>query len=290
MSDILKTRAVERPLPRDGENPCPVLDVEQAQALRASLEANGFLPGWPVVRSAGPACEGEIIDGFHRTEFCKELGIEPTVVYQPCETETEFRILQIAANVQRRQMTTAQRAALANELERLYTERARERQRAGQSLTQPVVEGETSRRDREALAQAAKAVGVSVETARQYKAVAEKAPELLDKIDSGQKSIKQAYKEIRPAAQQTAIDETIDSEAEALAEIEAEYFTAQPDVEDVRNRLAGDFVRLVTETDMLIRKNALIPDEITDLRSRPHTFRGTVNRVREFLTLLEEAL
>lgn len=130
--DFLRTRqAPAMPFwDKDSENPCPPLNQSEFEALKRSIRENGYMASWPVVRSAGPACEGHLIDGFHRSAACEELGIEPVTVYQRCESEAHFQILQIRANLDRRQLSDYTRAVLGNRLLPLEQQRAAERRQA----------------------------------------------------------------------------------------------------------------------------------------------------------------
>lgn len=292
MSDLLKTAEAVRNYPHDGgKNPCPPLTVAEREALKASIEENGFVAAFPISRSAGPACEGELIDGFHRTAVCEELGIEPVTVYVPCATETEFRVYQIMANVTRRQLATHQKAALAAELHGLLAQLAKERQgtrtdlQSGQSDL-PQLVGESDKHAGEAGDQAAKAVGISRETLRQYEAVlaADNAEQLLEQIESGAKSVKRAFQTLRD------VDTSIKNEAQAEREL-AEYFTHNTEARhDERERATGDLVRLLMEADALQRKHSIEAADVARLRSRPHTFLGAARRLNEWLGEIEEVL
>lgn len=288
--EVLRTRAAD-PMDRirhdeSDPNPCPPLTAGEYEALKASIAENGLLV--PVLVSAGPACEGQVIDGFHRSRICAELGIVPATHGIPCATDLEFKIRQITTNLERRQISTVQRAMLAARLKPLYEERARERQ----ALGQPVAPGAEKGKARDL---AAKAAGISHETLRQMTAVIEQAPELLEQIEAGAKSIKSAYQALRSATEQAALDSTIASEAAALAEIEetvalmdAETVAETHDV--ARERAVGDAIRLSIELDRLLQRTAIIPDEVAEYRSRPHTFRGTARRMADWFASLGDVL
>lgn len=281
MSDVLRTRAPESALAWDGPNPCPPLTADEDTKLRASLLADGFIPAFPVVISAGPACENQVIDGFNRMRLCEELEIAPIVLLHPCATELDFKILQIKANLERRQLTTDQRSLLAVRLIPMYEERARIRQRTGKApdLTVPGQQGTAAK-------QAAISAGVSESTVYRMKAIteAENADQLLEQIQSGAKSIKKAYETLRD------VDNSLDSEKTAAAEI-AEHFAGNDEARhDALDRVTGDVVRLLMEAEMLIRKHGVTPAEIAGLRSRPHTFLGVARRLNEWLGDMEETL
>lgn len=298
--EVLRTKAVD-PLDQvphpEGPNPCPSLTAAEYAALKHSIEADGYIPAFPVLISAGPACEGQIIDGFHRSAICVELGIEPVRLHHPVATELEFKILQIKANLERRQLTTAQRAMLAARLVPLYEERAKARMLAGKAASDPTAPGQQGPSESGTAAKmAADAAGVSERTVYRMQAILEdeKADKLTDAIAAG-RSIKAVYESIRPAAQQSAIDESIDREAQAAAEIaETVSLLSEDDkvitYDNARERAAADLVRLATEIDRHIQKHALVPDEVADLKSRAHTFRGVATRLTDFFTSLGDVL
>jgi hypothetical protein len=215
VSDNLITRTAD-PMDRvkhdaDDPNPCPPLNAAEYDALKRSIQDDGYIPAFPVVISAGPACDGQIIDGFHRSRVCAELGIEPIRIYHPCATELEFKILQIKANLERRQLSPAQRGILAVRLLPLYEERAKVRMVAG--VADPVIPGSQGRAPR-SVDQVAEAAGVSSATVTRMKAImeSEQADTLLDAITSQGKSVKAAYESLRPAKEQAALDTSISNE------------------------------------------------------------------------------
>lgn len=284
MTDLLKTRATDTALAWDGPNPCPPLTAAEDDALRRSLLEDGFIPAFPIVMSAGPACEGQIIDGFNRLRVCEELNIEPIVLMHPCQTELEFKILQIKANLERRQLTTDQRALLAVRLIPLYEARAALRMKAGQSgqsdPSAPVHQGETGKSAK----LAAEAAGVSERTVYQMKKITEakNADQLLEQISAG-KSVKKVYETLRD------VDTSIKNEAVAEKEL-AEHFPVAPVVDATLERATGDVIRWLMEADAHIRKHGLTANMIAELRSRPHTFLGAARRLNEWLGQVEEVL
>lgn len=292
MNDELRTRAAD-PMDRlahdeNDPNPCPPLTAGEYEALRRSIQDDGFIPAFPVLISAGPAFPGRIIDGHHRSQVCAELGIQPVVLEHPCATELDFKILQIKANLERRQLSTAQRARLGARLLPLYEERAAERQHLGK----PVAQGQEFGR---ASHLAAESAGISHTTLKQMVAVMEQAPELLEQIEAGAKSIKSAYQSLRSAAEQSTLDASVAAEAQALAEIEETVALMAPEAhaeaqDSARERAVGESVRLAVEMDRLLQRHALIPDEVGDYSARPHTFRGTARRLADWFASLGDVL
>lgn len=110
-------------------NPVPELTAEERVALRESILQYGIMT--PVIRSSGPACEGMLVDGFHRTELGEELGVEVPTHYLAFATEAEFRIAQIELNLQRRQLTIGKKIMLGISLEPWERELAKDRMATG---------------------------------------------------------------------------------------------------------------------------------------------------------------
>jgi hypothetical protein len=293
VSDNLITRTAD-PMDRvkhdaDDPNPCPPLNAAEYEALKRSIQDDGYIPAFPVVISAGPACDGQIIDGFHRSRVCAELGIEPIRIYHPCATELEFKILQIKANLERRQLSPAQRGILAVRLLPLYEERAKVRMVAG--VADPVIPGSQGRAPR-SVDQVAEAAGVSSATVTRMKAImeSEQADTLLDAITSQGKSVKAAYESLRPAKEQAALDTSISNENAAVVELEEHFSPAAETTSSARDRAAGDAVRLALELDAHVRRHNLTDQDILDYKSRPHTATGTFRRLADWVDLAASAL
>jgi hypothetical protein len=291
VSDNLVTRTAD-PMDRVSHdeadpNPCPPLTAAEYEALKRSIQDDGFIPAFPVLISAGPAFPGRIIDGHHRSQVCAELGIQPVVLHHPCATDLEFRILQIKANLERRQLSGPQRAMLAVRLKPLYEEQAQVRMLAGRAAdpTAPGQQGTAAKA-------AADSAGVSERTVFRMQAImdSEQAETLIDAIQTQGKSIKAAYESLRPAKEQAALDTSLSNEAAALAEIEEHFAPAAVTADIGRDRAAGDAVRLAIELDAHVRRFGLTDQDILDYRSRPHTATGTFRRLADWVDLAASAL
>lgn len=290
MSEILRTRAaeVQALLDHDPANPCPPLLAKDFEALRQSIEEHGYLDAWPVVVSAGPACEGEIIDGFHRTKICAELGIEPAVVTVPCPDEAEFLILQVRANLARRQLTEVDRYRLGVKLETAYANRhgGNRTKQAGQLTALPA--GDT--RDL-----VAKEVGLTGKTYERIAKVMSSTDETLKAgLEDGTLSAYGAFKQLRDKEAQADLDAAVDRQREAEAELDEHFITSPEDQEETaaaeRSRLVAEAVRRTMELDQLVTKNRLMDQDVLDYRSRPHTAAGAARRLAEWLDLVATAL
>lgn len=295
MTDILRTRDTEAPMAWDGPNPCPPLTATEDEALRRSISDDGFIGAFPVVLSAGPACTGQVIDGFNRIRICTELGIEPVSIQHPCATELDFRILQIKANLERRQLSTSQRALMGVRLLPLYEERARIRRAAtltqnqsdqsGLSVQAPVPE--RAEETGNATTLAAQAAGVSATTIKHMRSVTESpaAADLLQRIQSGGLSIKRAYETIRD------VDKSMTEEKAAVSEIEDLHHTGgDRKRSEPRDRVVGNVIRHLIDAEAAIRKHTVAAGEVAGLPSRPHTLRGITVRLNQWLGEVEDTL
>lgn len=170
-------------------NPLPPLSTSEYEALRESIKRDGFL--YPVIQSAGPAMMGEIVDGFNRLRIGQELGLEVPRTSRLFASEAEFRLAQIDANLQRRQLTVPQRVILG--MAREPWEKRLAKQRQGVAGEQP---GSVKR----ATSATAEAVGLKRDTYEHGKFVVEKAPaEIRKQFLAGGMSVDRAYRETRRA-------------------------------------------------------------------------------------------
>jgi DNA-binding Lrp family transcriptional regulator len=90
----------------------PAMSAEEFESLKASIAEHGQLV--PVLVDA----RGELVDGFHRTRACTELGIEPVKTVVAGDAD-QLRSLALVVNVARRHLTAgARRGIVAGELRR----------------------------------------------------------------------------------------------------------------------------------------------------------------------------
>jgi len=168
----------------------PLMDAHEYAALRDSIKEHGQME--PCVLH-----EGQILDGRHRWQACRELGIEPhSRHYQgECGSPTAFVLM---ANLHRRHLTPSQRAAIAVDVLPLFEAEAKERQRAaGQDYGRGQPEAKVTQRigepithhQHEAAAQAATAMGSNRQYVAAAKQLKEKEPALFAAVKSGEKTI-----------------------------------------------------------------------------------------------------
>lgn len=164
------------------------LDEEHIDELAKDIEEHGQ-------RIPVELIDGKVVDGRRRTLACQKLGIEPDTR----EIEVDDPIAYVLSlNLHRRHLTPSQRSNVGFRAKRLYTEQAKERQRAsggdrksGKSV--PVKLPEPIRGD--ARDMAGKAVGVSGKMIDYAEKVHDHGvPELVKAVDDGRMSVTTAAK------------------------------------------------------------------------------------------------
>ncbi len=87
------------------------LTPEERKALKDDIKLHGVLT--PIIVDQ----HDHIIDGFHRDEIAKELGLRcPVIVHKG--TDEQHRAMALSLNVARRQLTAAQRRDMAIEMKK----------------------------------------------------------------------------------------------------------------------------------------------------------------------------
>jgi len=116
----------------------------------------------------------------------------------------------LAANLHRRPLTPSQKAAIAAELLPRFEEEAKQRQAAGQKAGGKARHGQhgattgTKQEPAKARDVAAKAVGVSHSLVSRAKRIKEKAPEVHERIKTGEVTLSQAERKVFPTVAEEA--------------------------------------------------------------------------------------
>ena len=185
----------------------PLIDGDEFDQLVMDIKKNGLRE--PIILNHDGTV---LVDGRNRYRACDAAGSDP--VYERLGTHyTEPMILDliVSKNLARRQLNAGQKAMAALEYEKRYAdavkmvEAARKAASVGDesarrgnspSTSTPQKFGE-SPKDRESTARAAKVVGANREYVRQAKAVTQNAPDLAEKVRSGEVPLDKAYKQAR---------------------------------------------------------------------------------------------
>lgn len=158
------------------------MEGQEFEDLKEDIRTHGLIePVWTY--------EGKILDGRNRYRACKEIGITPKSREWGGDSAVSFVV---STNLRRRQLTPAQRAMAASEALALYEAEARKRMLAGKKAdpTEKIPEGE-------ARAHAAKDFNVNPHYITDMKAIRDRAPDLAEKLKSGEMKIPHAKKELR---------------------------------------------------------------------------------------------
>jgi len=161
----------------------PMMNDDEYNALVADIKAHGQLePVW--------LYQGKIIDGRNRYKACLEAGIEPQ--YRTWEGDKADLITFILSlNLQRRHLTSSQKAMIAVEVEKYLSIEAKKNMSQGgkglQKIANPV----------HAAQQAAALVGTNHTYVTNVKKVMETAPELGEAVRRGDLSIPDAVSILR---------------------------------------------------------------------------------------------
>ena len=173
----------------------PLIEGKEFQELVDDIRDHGLHE--PVV-----LYEGMIIDGRNRFRACQEAGVEPR--FEAWDGEGSVVDFVVSKNLHRRHLNASQRAAIAIEatalIDRLEAEaatRSREnlllsptRGGEGNGRTPPI---EGSPRERKVAAQVGRMFGISDMTVKRARRVARDAPEELEAIKAGKKTVSQVY-------------------------------------------------------------------------------------------------
>lgn len=175
----------------------PPLTTAEYNALKESIKTEG--QQLPIIINQ----DFEILDGHHRNKACLELDIEPDFEVKHFENKLSEKLFVIEANLRRRQLKEIDAVALTLELEKLYAERAKQKQYNANPLgiNQYSTEEDFSSFEQKTKLEpvhareiAAEKAGVSETTFYRAKTILEKgSPELQEKVREGKTSIAHAY-------------------------------------------------------------------------------------------------
>jgi site-specific DNA-adenine methylase len=164
----------------------PALSVEEFNQLEANCLAEG-------IREAILTWDGFIIDGHNRYEIATKYSLEYETKSKHFKDENEVKEWMINNQFGRRNLSNYQRSVLALELESVFSERAKEKQKEAGEVKQKSAEAPIETRK-----ELAKVANVSHDTIAKVKVIEAKAPEEVKaQLRTGEVSINQAYQEIK---------------------------------------------------------------------------------------------
>lgn len=166
-----------------------MMSDDELKALAEDIKLNGLQN--PIVLNHDGTV---LLDGRNRYEACELANADPVEIrLGPHYTETQLVDYIVSANIRRRHLNQGQLAMIALNLESFFAEEAKKRQLAGLKWSQDTVVSKTSERGRVSDHVAA-AVGVSAPYVIVAKAVVRDAPDLAEKVKSGEISLGTADK------------------------------------------------------------------------------------------------
>lgn len=184
----------------------PMMSADEFSALVEDIRANGQ-------RQPIYLHDGKIIDGRNRYRACQQLGIEPdTRVWDGVGSLVSFVV---SLNLQRRHLTSSQKAVLGAEILPMLEAEAKERQGARVDLETSVKKfTEVESRVVRASEQAAQLVGTNHVYVSDAKRLRDEAPELLERVRSGELTIPQAKTEMKRAEVKQRLENIVVREVE----------------------------------------------------------------------------
>lgn len=180
----------------------PMMDDDAFTKICRDIAKNGLIePIWTY--------EGKIIDGRNRFKACEATKCPPK--FREWDGKGSLVGFVISLNLNRRHLTTGQKAAIAVQMVPMLAAEAKERQRANGGdrksgeyqksndikRCQPVDDQAKSDRSTRTAHIAGNIVGVSGAVVERMKKVTDEAPELAEEVKQGGMTVNQAYKEIK---------------------------------------------------------------------------------------------
>lgn len=174
----------------------PIMSDGELEVLAKDVRERGLIH--PVV-----LFEGKVIDGRNRLKACELAGVQPTTIEWVKTGDESVVKFVVASNLLRRHLNESQRGMLAADLLEMYRAEAHTAKTAHLKRGTEIPESAPGRT--RAAEKAAADVGAATRTVERAKFVAEKSPELAEKVRKGEATLKQAEKELRRAEQKEAV-------------------------------------------------------------------------------------
>lgn len=173
----------------------PPLTSEEFTQLENNCLAEG-------IREAIITWQGFIIDGHNRYEIATRWGLEFKTEEKSFNNEEDVKEWMILNQFGRRNLSNYQRSVLALELEDVFKEKAKEKQKLSEGKGIQISE-DLKTPEIVTIKEVAKVANVSHDTIAKVKKIEEKAaPEIKEKLSTGEMSINQAYQDIKKEEKQ----------------------------------------------------------------------------------------
>jgi 16S rRNA G966 N2-methylase RsmD len=172
----------------------PMMEADEFQNLVEDIQTNGLIePLWLTP-------DGSLLDGRNRAQACLELGVNLATRVYDGDDPISFVI---SLNLKRRHLTAGQKAMLALQVLSAYEEQGKQRmaegggdkksdqaKSGGADLHQPIDRAPKS------MDKAGAVVGVSGKAVSQAKRIEKHAPDLAEKVRSGELALDKAEKQV----------------------------------------------------------------------------------------------
>lgn len=222
----------------------PLLADDELRELADDIRTHGLHE--PVWLCADPDQGWLLLDGRNRARACQLAGVAIVTRHYVGSDPIGFSISQ---NLQRRHLTTGQKAAVAVQAEPLYAAEAKRRQvesgaqfGRGQQSKVPADLPEPKPAERESRERAAKTAGTSGRAVSQYKRVAAAAEDLAEKVRSGALALDRAERMIRD---REAAERRQTRAAETISAAKGTYALRAGDFRDVLADIPESSVDLI---------------------------------------------
>ena len=174
----------------------PALSVEEFTQLEQNCLAEG-------IREKIITWNGFIIDGHNRYEIATRWNLEYQSESKRFDSENDVREWMINNQFGRRNLSNYQRSVLALELESVFSERAKQKQKEAGEVKQKSAEAPIETRK-----ELAKVANVSHDTIAKVKVIEAKASnEVKAQLSTGEVSINQVYQEIKKEEKKINFDQ-----------------------------------------------------------------------------------
>jgi hypothetical protein len=175
----------------------PPLSEKDYQRLKNSISKRGFLPSHPIV--TWKEMTNTIVDGHHRYQACKELGIEPEICEESFKSLDDAMLYTLECQISQRDLTAAQRIKISKQMDAIEKDKleqaAKEHQISGlkHGSETPIPVSTLGGGTAEVAQIIANKAHVAVGRVYEYQAVErDGVPELKEMMDTGEISTKAA--------------------------------------------------------------------------------------------------
>jgi len=184
-------------------NTFPLMEGEEYEQLKADIKENGL------VESIWLHPNGTIIDGRNRYRACTEMGIEPR--FRTWDGAGSLVSFVVSMNLRRRHLNSSQRAVCSLDALEMLEAEAKERKLATLKQGDIVPDTQLFAERGEAREQTAQLFNTNRQYVSDAKKLQQEAPDLLERVKTGEITIPQAKKELQKHKQANEREERINN-------------------------------------------------------------------------------